>query len=906
MTAAAARRRTWCGLLAAAVGLVGLTLTAGPGPAAAAPAKTGSAVTVSNPDGAFPNLKVTVAQTKNLINQAVDVSWTGASTTQPPSGDFYRDYLQIMQCWGDAKEGPSREQCQFGGRNSDGRGGPFADDRQVSYGSSLVDPLETQYVQPPNTFEAVFVPFTSVTGVTTTGRRSEFFDANTTNELAFGRTRANGTGQEFFEMHTAQEAPGLGCGEPLTETGGSIVGRSCWLVIVPRSNIEVDGTTREGTSGKRLDSSPLSSTNWAQRLVVPLSFAPTGRACPFGEERRIVGQEPVVEAVSRWQPTLCNGGKGTAYSFSQVPDPVARRQAISPDPGLVLTSRPVPVDLVPAERPLVYAPVSLSGLAIGFLVERKPLDGAGEEVLLKAGTRVEDMKLTPRLVAKLLTQSYVNAVPPGDPAVEGNPQTITTDPEFLKLNPEFSLLVYPSLSDVLAPLGLSDAAAQLWAWIDADAEARAFLDGTADENGMTVNSNYRGIDLPVEDFPKSDPHCQEIELQRPLCALERRGYAVDLHEAARAASRGDSLERSEWTTEPPPTYRRAAPQPGGSRAVLAVTDTATAERYGLRTATLRNAAGEFIGPTEKGLLASVAAAKPGAVKSVLEPDPATKVKAAYPLTTLVYAATAPKALDRKAGREYATFLEYAVGPGQKPGVDPGTLPAGYVPLPEELRKQTRALAKQLRNPPSAAPSSTPAEPSGSPRPSGTAPPDRNNNGQDPGNGSGGGSSGSGGSNAVDGSGSGGTSSGGTTSGGTSTGGTSTGGATTGGATTGGTTSGGATSGGTTSGGTTAAGSTPGGTATGGAGVGTGPVGAGPASQPPVPASVADPPAATPVPDPAVADPVAARSNTPGLAVGAVRFVFFTALLLGALAALAGPVLSRSSRAREVTQSPPTA
>lgn len=912
MMAAAARRRTWCGLLAAAVGLVGLTLTAGPGPAAAAPAKTGSAVTVSNPDGAFPDLEVTVAQTENLINQAVEVSWTGGTPTEPNGSKFERNYLQIMQCWGEAKEGPSREQCQYGSLGTaDDRGGAWSATRQASY--DLVDPLENEYVKPANTFEDVFVPFRSVTGVTTTGPRSEFFDANTTNQISLGRTRANATGQEFFEMQTLAQAPGLGCGEPTTTAGGDTVGRACWLVIVPRGSAEVDGSR----PNLGLKTSPLSTTNWAQRLVVPLSFAPAGNACPFGEERRIVGQEPVVEAVSRWQPTLCNGGKGTAYGFSQVPDPVARRQAISPEPGLVLTSRPVPPELVPAEQPLVYAPVSLSGLAIGFLVERQTTS-LEEKDLLQAGTRVDEIKLTPRLVAKLLTQSYTNAVPVGDPAVEGNPNSIASDPEFLEINPEFRVLTYTELSEALVPIGLSDAAAQLWTWIDADKDARAFLDGNADEAGMVVNTNFISLELPVEDFPKSDPFCQEFmtSVQGPLCALERRGYAADLHEAARLASRGDSLTRVEWNPETK-TYRKAPPQPGGGRGVLAVTDTATAERYGIRPAKLRNAAGEFVAPTEKSLLASVAEAKPGAVKSVLEPNPTTVAKGAYPLTTLVYAATAPKALDKRAGREYATFLDYAVGKGQKPGVEPGTLPAGYVPLPEDLRKQTRELADQLRNPPKAETSPTPTRVPTSARPSASA--TRNggvnggggnesggsggNTGGDSGDGTDGGASGDGGGDttgdpAPDGT---------TTFDGTASGGTASDGASSDGTTSDGTTSDGTTSGGTTSDDSGLGGPGSTGTAPGGTGLAAGPGGTAPPDESPPPASVADPPASgAAASDPAVADPVAARSNTPGLAVGAVRFVFFSALLLGALAALAGPVLSRSSRAPEVKQSPPSA
>ena len=140
--------------------------------------------------GAFASLKVTVGQTKNLVNQAVDITWSGAGTTAPGTG-FGVNFLQIMQCWGDDAAGPTREQCQYGGlAATDQRGGTFVSTRQLNYGS-LVDPKEKLPAGAGG--DQVFVPFTSVTGVTTQGNFNEFYDANTTNEIAFARTRGDGT-----------------------------------------------------------------------------------------------------------------------------------------------------------------------------------------------------------------------------------------------------------------------------------------------------------------------------------------------------------------------------------------------------------------------------------------------------------------------------------------------------------------------------------------------------------------------------------------------------------------------------------------------------------------------------------------------------------------------------------------
>ena len=44
----------------------------------------------------------------------------------------------------------------------------------------------------------------------------------------------------------------------------------------------------------------------------------------------------------------------------------------------------------------------------------------------------------------------------------------------------------------------------LTAYIDADPEARAWLDGKPDPWGMVVNPNYKGIELPDKSWPLLD------------------------------------------------------------------------------------------------------------------------------------------------------------------------------------------------------------------------------------------------------------------------------------------------------------------------------------------------------------------------------------------------------------------
>ena len=666
-------------------GAVALTLPGTPAEAAS----VSSAVTVTGA-GEFSALKVTVSQTQNLVNQVVRLSWTGGSETAPTSGQFGSSYLQVMQCWGDEATGPKREQCQFGGNYSDSRGGNWTSTRQTSYGDTLVDPSETY--RAVDGVHQSYVPFSAVNGTTTSAVPNEFFDQYSTNEVDYARTSSDGSGQEFFEVQTAREASGLGCGERLA--GAKI--RNCWLVVVPRGGTEVDGKQLLDTPYNQISSSPLSATNWAQRLVVPLGMQPLGLSCPIGSaERKIVGQESAEEAITRWQPALC-ATTSTIYGYSRVSDDLARGQLLSAQPGLALIGRPAtsPSTVSESLSP-VYAPVGLTGLVIALNIDQRSLYNAPEAVQRHDGQRVTSLRLNARLVAKMLTQSY-RAATASTTLLPDNPLDLTRDKEFLALNPEFKQFFYGALTDITVPLGLSDATRTLWEWINGDADAHGFLTGTPDPYGAKVNPFYKGLDLPRDDYPKSDPTCATYADAPALCTLDAHAYGNDMHEGARGAARGDSLARGLYDrTATPPTYKRNPPALSGSRAVLAVTDRATAARYQLVTAQLQNAAGEFVAATDSSLLAGLAVMRPSTTAGVLLPAPTAKSAAAYPLTLLTYAATVPQLLDVTAGKQYAAFLRYAVGDGQVPGDDPGLLPAGQVPLPATLRSQALSAATAI-------------------------------------------------------------------------------------------------------------------------------------------------------------------------------------------------------------------
>jgi hypothetical protein len=717
------RLRLAAGLFAVAVAVLGLgvpALAAGvasadSGSGAAATGGSDSAVTVSG-TGRFANLRVTVSQTRNLIDQVIDVTWSGGTPTFQGGQVFGVNYLQMMECWGDDPSGPDRTQCEYGAYAGDSRGGAYVASRQVTYGSP-VDPIEPIKL-PPGSTGTLNVPFDSVTGATVDNGPNPFYDQSSSNEIPFALTTSDGTGQTYFETQTVTQAPGLGCGAPVRNKAGQTVARGCWLVIVPRDDHEVDGTTRRGvTTQTGLVSSPLSMTNWNNRIAVPLGYQPVGTACAIGAaERPTSGDEQITEAMTQWQPALC-ANTTAVYGYSQLTDDLARQELQSPDPGLVFLSQPLAAgSTTPGRKPL-YAPVALSGLAIAFNIESQSSFSAPAAVQQRNGVRINTLNLSPRLVAKLLTQSYRDAVAPGATDVNGNPADLTTDPDFLALNPAFKDLTFNSgIADMLVPLSPSDATDELWAWVNADPAARAFVNGTADPWGMKVNPNYTGLQLPRDDYPKVDPACQDFPApQTPLCTLDLHPYAASMHAGARGAGRGDLLLRTTWGFgNNPPTWGVTPAQPEGQRAVLAAADVATATRDGLPMANLCDDAGKnCVPPNAAGLLAGAAAMVPSGVDGVVVPVPGGLPQGAYPLTTLTYAATVPSALSTGEAKDYAALLKYAAGPGQATGDEPGQLPLGYVPLPQAMQQQTVAAANTIVSVANHSPSPSPSPISGS-------------------------------------------------------------------------------------------------------------------------------------------------------------------------------------------------
>jgi len=742
--------------------------------------------------GPYANLQVTVNQTQNLTNQAVSVSWTGGVQTTSSSA-FQADYLQIFECWGDPQStdppdstdpGPLPTQCQFGAETTSSSSYPVSDPgfeySRVLSQESWSTYSSTQGSCPPPTPSPacpwpdpstgfVVQPFQAVDGTVVDQQADYNYDQNpnnpqpfwldpyfryeTSNEVDFARTYASGSGQQLFQVQTGLEAPGLGCGQDIEPVaGGATTTPQCWLVVVPRGTPAEENPS--GLTDESVLTSPLTAAAWANRIAFPIGFNSIGTSCSINAEaQQILGDELANAAVSSWQPSLCSLPGSPSYAYIENTDDQARQNIVSPtygSAGMSVFSDPVEPSQVDPSNPIVYAPLTLSGVAVAFNIERVPSVSNGQSEEPLAGDQVQNVYLTPRLMAKLLTQSYqaeFENVTASTPAcynwVKNNPTGLLTDPDFLQWNPEFADLTTTQATDastVLVEDLNSDVATAIWKWILADPEATAWLAGKSSgeppgDGTMTVNPIYN-TSTPApsqctngstgsafastvpENYPKSDPYCINTgefvnavnggkpQPARPLCILDWSPYSLSMNAAAQSTGAANDGAKTTFNpAETPDTAWTAnGPQVPGTHFIISITDSASAAQYGLQTASLSRAGDDgpdrtFVAPDTAGLTAGEQSMQPSAVPGVLLGNPSTTAPDAYPLTMLTYAATTPETLTPAQRQQYAAFILYAIGDGQTQGVLPGELPAGYVPLPGALRLEALDATNSILNPP---------------------------------------------------------------------------------------------------------------------------------------------------------------------------------------------------------------
>jgi hypothetical protein len=601
---------------------------------------------------------VTVSQITNLTNQMVTVSWSGFTPSSSVIYDPASTDYPVMVAECDSPKVTSWRQCY--GANNGGVEGAFGPD----------GPMNT----------------------------------------AYATTSPNGTGQVDIQILIAVQNQLLGCG----------VHHQCSLVIVPSQG----GNTLEsppacsdhsadqgGTDeGQFAFSSQTGQCSWADRIVVPLSFVPAPNDCPIGSASFATLGSPMLDrAMEQWVAALCAERDPLTITYNPA---ITEPEAIADLPNglgdVALTSRPGPT--VIGSRHYTYAPLAISAVSIAYWVDN-PV----------TGQPVTTLKLDPRLVAKLITQSYDfqnegcgNGPPPHgigcDNAVDGNPVSLFADPEFRQLNPHVATpAAYGAAFQVpTVESGHSDMTWQVTRWIADNTEAKSFMAGQFDQWGMHVNTDYMGLKYPTDTFTGQDNYLVIAHKYSPDFPLS----AVDQLQAENWDNGTD------WEKDDTGNFPRDPIEVPGERALFAIVDEGSAAAFKFPVAEILNDRGRYVAPTAR----SMAAALPSMVSTggnhvTEQVDFARQRADAYPLTMVIYAMVPTSGTSANKAAAIARFLDYVAGPGQRRGLQTGELPPGFVPLTAPMRAQTMhaalLVASQAGDDPKPDPSTSSSPPASS-------------------------------------------------------------------------------------------------------------------------------------------------------------------------------------------------
>ena len=271
--------------------------------------------------------------------------------------------------------------------------------------------------------------------------------------MAGGRTGPNGTGAELVEITTGLESSGLGCGQKVQPVaGGAPKVPQCWLVVVPRGDAG-DGERGHALRRRAAGSAPRRCRRPRGRTASPSRSSSTRSTAPARSRTSsgcIAGNElPRRRRVQLAAGALRHPRPASVHvrHRSVMPAPASSCSAASPErPGW--WPSPDPIDPATRRSRQPRRVRAAQPVGHGHRVQHRAdaeARGAARKRSSSAGVRVAELNLTPRLVAKLLTQSYRQQTAIKSAAAlrrgsTGNPSHLGLDPDFLRFNPEFELL----------------------------------------------------------------------------------------------------------------------------------------------------------------------------------------------------------------------------------------------------------------------------------------------------------------------------------------------------------------------------------------------------------------------------------------------------------------------------------
>ena len=426
-------------------------------------------------------------------------------------------------------------------------------------------------------------------------------------------TAADGTGSAQFEVRPASNLPQLDCSAT----------NPCSILVYENDALPIQAGSLP-----------------AARVVIPITFAPSQADCPTitDFDVRVDGSATSAGLFYAWAAQICQGDSSVVLDYTETSSTTGRENFLS---GLIdfgVTALPATEEELshhPDHREYSYAPVAASAVVVAYNLT-DPF----------TGLRIENLVVSPRLVARLVTNSSV--------------ETFVRDRELLNINPTVR---FPTngINRILVRAERNAATTILTSWMSADPEAQKFLADT-DTWRVRLNASYAGYSYPRDAFELVDNDPGYLPRQGQKSIATRMFYGVS------------------------PTGTQA--ELTSARGVIGIVDLPTAKRFGLQVAGLLKPDGSVVQVTDDSILRGIADAELSAAGTLVA-DPTPEDPLAYPMIKVDYAMV-PKTFDSAEKiADVRRVLSYAVGDGQS------ILPSGYVTLPDAMRAQTRKIVEAI-------------------------------------------------------------------------------------------------------------------------------------------------------------------------------------------------------------------
>ena len=449
---------------------------------------------------------------------------------------------------------------------------------------------------------------------------ADCFSAEPFPDLANGNrlldsTAADGTGSAQFEVRPASNLPQLACSAT----------SPCSILVYENDALPIQAGSLP-----------------AARVVIPITFAPSQADCPTitDFDVRVDGSATSAGLFYAWAAQICQGDSSVVLDYTETSSTTGRENFLS---GLIdfgVTALPATEEELshhPDHREYSYAPVAASAVVVAYNLT-DPF----------TGLRVENLVVSPRLVARLVTNTSV--------------ERFLTDRELLNINPTVR---FPTngINPILVRAERNAATTILTSWMSADAEAQKFLAGNqTDTWRVEINPAYVGYSYPRDAFELVDNDPRYLPRQGQKSIATRMFYGVS------------------------PTGTQA--EPTSARGAIGIVDLPTAKKFGLQVAGLLKPDGSVVQVTDDSILRGIADAELSAAGTLVA-DPTPEDPLAYPMIKVDYAMV-PKTFDTEEKiADVRRVLSYAVGDGQS------ILPSGYVTLPDAMRAETRKIVEAI-------------------------------------------------------------------------------------------------------------------------------------------------------------------------------------------------------------------